>query len=289
MKKIVKKIVRFFRIISTKINPILSNKVMYKIQTGKKLNIKNPKTFNEKINYLKIFDFPNNEKVIMCADKYKVRDYIREKGLDNILVNLIGAWNSVDEIDFDSLPQKFALKCNHGCGYNIICDNKKELDIAEAKKNLKKWMKEDFGLVSGERHYSKINKKIICEEFLEDDIKDYKFFCFNGEPKFFYISQNINGDFHNMQADFYYIDGKKADFERTDHKHFEKDIIMPNNLSEMVDIAKKLSNDFKFVRVDLFSISGKIYFSELTFTPCSGFMPINPESKDLEFGSYIEL
>ena len=289
MKKIIKKIIRMCRIICTRISPVMSNKIMYKKLVGKKLNLKEPRTFNEKINYLKIYEFPKDEKVITCADKYKVREYIKNKGLGDILVELIDAWDNAYDIDFEKLPQKFVLKCNHGCGYNIICKNKDKLDKNNTIKRINKWMNEDFGLVSGEYHYSKIPRKIICEKFLEDDIKDYKFFCFKGVPKFFYVSQNIDGDFHNMQADFFYPDGSKADFERTDHKHFEKEVELPKNLNDMIEISRKLSSEFEFVRVDLFCVGDKIYFSELTFTPCSGFMPIKPENKDVEFGKLIDL
>lgn len=283
------KLLRELRIITNKFFPIFANKVMYRVKMKKSLNYKNPKTFNEKINYLKTYNYPNNQKIIDCSDKFKVREYIRNKGLDSILVKLYMSWNSVSEIDFFKLPKKFVLKCNHGCGYNILCNNKDNFNINNAKSKLKKWMHEDFGLVSGEKHYSKINKKIICEEYLEDDILDFKFFCFKGIPKFFYISQNIKGDFHNMQSDFFYCDGKMADFYRTDHKRFDEIPQMPNNLDEMLKISKILSEDFEFVRVDLFNVKGKIYFSELTFSPCSGFMPLYPEYIDLKYGELINL
>lgn len=284
-----KEVVRFLRKIVTSISPVLSNKIMYRVKMKKKLNLKNPETFNEKINWLKIYDYPNNELVIRCADKYLVREYLKEKKLSKYLVKLIGDWDSPDDIDFEKLPNKFVLKCNHGCGYNVICSDKSKLNIDVTRQKLLKWMKEDFGVVSSEPHYSKVKKKIICEEFLEDEILDYKFFCFKGEPKFFYIAQNIEGDFHNMQADFFYADGSLADFSRTDHSHFEKKPIIPANLDEMLDISRKLSKNFDFVRVDLFNVSGKIYFSELTFTPCAGFMPLSPKEKDYEFGNMINI
>ena len=130
-----KEVVRFLRKIVTSISPVLSNKIMYRVKMKKKLNLKNPKTFNEKINWLKIYDYPYNETVIKCADKYLVRDYLREKKLSKYLVNLFGVWDSPDEINFDALPNKFVLKCNHGCGYNIICTDKLYLDIDLTKKN----------------------------------------------------------------------------------------------------------------------------------------------------------
>lgn len=284
-----KKLIRIFRKLANYIFPIQANKFMYRVLMKKKLNIKNPKTFNEKINWLKLYEYPNNKLVIKCADKFAVREYIEEKGMSEYLVKLINSWDNEEEIIWEELPKQFVLKCNHGCGYNIIVEDKDKLNKKEAKRKLKKWLNEDFGLVSGERHYSKMPRKIICEEFLESDIRDYKFFCFNGKPEFFYLSQNVKGDFHNMETDFFNINGEKASFSRTDHKHFNKVPKMPSNLNKMIKIAEKLSEDFDFVRVDLFNVDDKIYFSELTFTPCSGFMPLEPENIDLELGKKIAL
>ena len=281
------KIIRTLRKIVTSINPVLSDKIMFKKQMKYNLNLKNPTTFNEKINYLKLYVYPNDDLIIKCADKYEVRNYLKTKNLEKYLVELIGCWDNVEDINWKELPNKFVLKCNHGCAYNIICNDKNNLDINEVKSKLNKWMKEDFGKVSAERHYSKIPKKIICEKFLEDEIKDYKFFCFNGKPEFFYISKNIDGDFHNMVADFFYLDGKKAEFGRKDHAHFNEDIKLPDNLNEMIEVAKKLSENFDFVRVDLFNVNSKIYFSELTFSPCAGFMPIYPDEYDEKLGNLL--
>jgi len=284
-----KKIIRFFRKIITRISPLLASKIMYRVKMHKKLNIKKPETFNEKISFLKLYNYPYDNRIIDCTDKYKVRNYIKSKGLEKILVKLYGCWDSVEKIDFNELPKSFVLKCNHGCGYNILCKDKKNLNIKEIKEKLNSWLKEDFSLVSGEPHYKRIQRRIICEEYLEDEILDYKFFCFNGNPEFFYIAQNVEGDFHNMQSDFFYCDGTLADFYRTDHKRFEKLPKIPSNLDEMIKISRKLSEDFEFVRVDLFNVNGKIYFSELTFSPCSGFMPISPENIDLKYGKMIDL
>ena len=128
------------------------------------------------------------------ADKYKVREYVKKKGLGDILVPLIGHWDKPEDIDWDSLPDKFVLKCNHGCAYNILCNDKNKFDKVEATKRLKKWMKEDFGAFNIETHYSQIKPHITCEEFLGDCIVDYKFFCFNGEPKYIYVSSDLIHD-----------------------------------------------------------------------------------------------
>ena len=282
-------IVRSLRKTISRISPILLSKILYYIKMKRRLNIRKPQTFNEKINYLKLKCYPNNQLIIDCSDKYKVREYVKGKGLEKHLIKLTGVWNNEKEIIFEGLPKQFVLKCNHGCGYNILCKNKNNFDVTGAKKKLRKWLKEDFSLVSGEPHYSSIERKIICEEYLADDICDYKFFCFKGKPEFFYISQNVNGDFHNMQASFFYCDGTPADFYRTDHERLKKNPILPKNLDKMITIANKLSEDFEFVRVDLYNIRGKIYFSELTFSPCSGLMPLKPEKTDLMYGKMIDI
>ena len=139
-----------------------------RILLKKKVDLKNPKTFNEKIQWLKIHDYPTNQLVIDGADKYKVREYVKKKGLGDILVPLIGHWDKPEDIDWDSLPDKFVLKCNHGCAYNILCNDKNKFDKVEATKRLKKWMKEDFGAFNIETHYSQIKPHITCEEFLGD-------------------------------------------------------------------------------------------------------------------------
>lgn len=284
-----KKLIRLMRKIVSTVNVELSVKIMYRYLMKKKLNLADPKTFNEKINWLKLKVFPKDQLVIKCADKFAVRSYVEEKGCGEYLNDLIGAWDKVDDIKWEELPEKFVLKCNHGCAYNILCKDKNHFDIENAKSLLRRWMKEDFAKVSGEPHYSKIPRKIICEKFLEDEILDYKFFCFEGEPEFFYISQASEGRFDQLKADFFYINGELAEFIRTDHDHFQEKPTMPKELDKMLDVARKLSKDFVFVRVDLFNVGGKIYFSELTFTPSSGMMPLCPETADYRIGQMLDI
>lgn len=284
-----KKIIRPLRKIVCAVSPVFANKVMYRVQMKKKLNLKSPKTFNEKINWMKLYKYPNDSLVIKCTDKYEVRSYVESKGLGNILNDLYFVWNNSGEIIWSEVPEKFVIKCNHGCGYNIICADKKKFDIEENKKKINLWMNEDFGKVSGEPHYSKINRKIICEKYLGKDILDYKFFCFKGEPKFLYISRAIEGSHHGMKADFFDLEGGKMPFRRTDHESFDSIPPMIKNMNEAIEICKTLSSDFEFVRVDLFEVEEKIYFSELTFSPCTGMMPISPEQFDNNLGSMIEL
>lgn len=263
------------------------SKLYFKIVLGKELDIDNPKTFNEKIQWLKLNYYPNNKLVIKCADKYRVRSFVKDKGLGNILVPLIGDWDNTKEIDWDNLPNKFVLKCNHGCAYNILCNDKLDFNKNYAIKQLNEWMKEDFGAFNLELHYSKIKPHITCEEFLGNCIMDYKFFCFNGEPKFIYVSNDLIHD-RQAQIGFFYLDGTKMAMTRDDYidiPHVE----IPDFFEEMKQAAIRLSKDFPFVRVDFFLANNRYYFAELTFTPGAGMMPFNPESYDLEWGRLLNI
>lgn len=284
-----KNVLRQIRKMASTINPYIANHIMYYHLMKKRLNLKHPKTLNEKINWLKLNVFPRDSLTIQCADKLAVRDFVRSKGYSYLLNDFYGVWSNAHDINWDSLPKQFVLKCNHGCGYNIICTDKSTLDIPKTIRQLNSWLSEDFGKVTCEFHYSKIPRKIICERYLEDNIIDYKFFCFHGKPKFFYVSQNPEGDFHQGYYACFNLDGTLASFQRKDHPIFRKLPALPKQLPEMVQVATELANDFPFVRVDLFSVGGDVYFSELTFTPCSGMMPLCPDSADLELGEMLDL
>lgn len=276
------------QVISHKIMP---DEVMCKfysrILLKKKVDLKNPQTFNEKIQWLKLHDYPTNQLVIDGADKYKVRAYVEEKGLGNILVPLIGHWDKPEDIDWDKLPEKFVLKCNHGCAYNILCNDKSTFDREDAIKKMRKWMKEDFGAFNIETHYSKIKPHITCEEFLGDCIIDYKFFCFNGEPKYIYVSSDLIHD-RQAQIGFFYLDGTKMPLIRDDYAPMDIEELPPF-FEQMKEAAKVLCQDFPFVRVDFFLANDTYYFAELTFTPSGGMMPFNPDKYDLEWGKMIDL
>ena len=258
-----------------------------RILLKKKVNLKNPQTFNEKIQWLKLHDYPNNPLVIQGADKYRVRKYVEEKGLGDILVPLIGEWDDPEKINWDELPEKFVLKCNHGCAYNIVCSDKSTFDKEDAVKKMKKWMKEDFGAFNIETHYSKIVPHITCEEYLGECITDYKFFCFNGKPQYIYISSDL---IHDRQAHigFFYLDGKKMPLIRDDYAPMDIDEL-PDFFEDMKKDAEVLCKDFTFVRVDFFIANNTYYFAELTFTPSGGMMPFNPSKYDLEWGKMLDL
>ena len=270
---------------------IMPDEVMCKfysrILLKKKVGLKNPQTFNEKIQWLKLHDYPTNQLVIDGADKYKVRAYVEKKGLGNILVPLIGHWDKPEDIEWDKLPDKFVLKCNHGCAYNILCNDKNTFDKEDAIKKMRKWMKEDFGAFNIETHYSKIKPHITCEEFLGDCIIDYKFFCFNGEPKYIYVSSDLIHD-RQAQIGFFYLDGTKMPLIRDDYAPMDIEELPPF-FDQMKETARVLCQDFPFVRVDFFLANNTYYFAELTFTPSGGMMPFNPDKYYLEWGKLIDL
>lgn len=272
-----------FRIVLFYIVPhSLLCKLYYLLVLKKRLNLNNPQTFNEKLNWLKLYVWPKSPLVVQCTDKYAVRKYVESVGLADTLNDLIGVWDKPEDIPWDALPEKFALKCTHGCMYNVICPDKSKLDIQTTEKQLKKWMKEKYGWYLLEKHYNAINPRIICEKYLEDDIIDYKFFCFDGEPDFMYVSDglvtHINGG-----ITFFDMDGNRLPFARTDFSERDN-VVLPECYEEMKEIARKLSKGFPFVRVDLFCVNKKIYFSELTFTPSAGLNRFSPASADSEIG-----
>ncbi|MDD3416499.1 MAG: ATP-grasp fold amidoligase family protein [Lachnospiraceae bacterium] len=264
----------------------LMSKFYYRIVLHKKLDLRNPKTFNEKLQWYKLNYFPKTPLVATCTDKYQVRNYVKKKGLGKYLTNLLGSWDDAKKIIWEELPKEFVLKCNHGCAYNIICADKDSLDKKKVSKQLNRWLKEDFGAFNIEVHYSNINpRKIICEEFLGDIITDYKFYCFNGVPHFFYVSYDLIHD-RQAQIGFFNIDGSKLPLVRDDYKNIER-VELPEFYNEMLEVSKTLSSDFPFVRVDFFIANNRFYFAELTFTPGAAMMPINPIEFDYEWGKLL--
>ncbi len=264
------------------------SKLYFRIVLHKRLNLKNPQTFNEKIQWLKLYYYPNNSLIINSSDKYAVRDYIVDKGYGNKLVPLLGVWDRGEEIEWNNLPDSFVLKCNHGCAYNIVVSDKSKLDKEKTVKQLNKWLKEDFGAFNIELHYSAIkHHRITCEEFLGENITDYKFFCFNGVPHFIYVSTDLIHD-RQAQIGFFYLDGKKMPLLRDDYTDIPE-VTFPWFYDEMKEAAEILCKDFPFVRVDFFISNNTWYFAELTFTPSAGMMPFNPEKYDLEWGNLLNI
>ena len=251
------------------LSPTLDSRRIYRKVFGVRLNLKNPRNFNEKLMWLKLNTYKKSPLVALCADKFRVREYVKLCGCEDILNDLIGVWDSVDTIEWDNLPEKFVLKCNHGQGYNIICTNKENINITEVKAKLRQWMSEDFWKKNAEVHYRYIPKKIICEKYIEPDVwivpLDYKFFCFNGEPKFLYVGVKEETGMTRTRI-FLDLDWRPLNFLK-DSVAAPIDIKRPMGFSKMIACARKLSEPFPFVRIDFFDKDGQVIFGEMTFTP----------------------
>lgn len=254
----------------TTISPKLATKAIYYYHVRTKLNLKNPVTFDEKLNYLKLYVNVKNPLVTICADKVAVRDYVKEKGCEKILNEVIGIYDRVEDIEWEKLPNKFVIKCNHGSGFNIICKDKQQLDIESCKRKLNKWLKINYGKYTTEIHYSKIKPKIIIEKFIESTSKtgldDYRIFCYNGIPKYIKVTPEVE---ETAYYNFYDLNWNKMNFVKKEYES-KYEIKKPKNLQKMLKYAEILSENFQFVRVDLYNVDGKIYFAELTFTPTGG-------------------
>lgn len=264
-------------------------KMKYKLVFGKELDLDNPQTFNEKLQWLKLYN--RKPEYTIMVDKYKARQYIADRLGGQYLVPLLGVWDDPDEIDFDALPDQFVLKCNHNSGLGMcICKDKSELNISKVKAELRKGLKQDYYLTSREWPYKDVPRKIIAEKYMVDDsncgeLTDYKFFCFNGVPKFMYIS---NDNSENATTDFFDMEFNRLDMRMKDPN---SNVIPPKPylFNEMKAIAEKLSQGIPFVRVDLYVIEGNIYFGELTFFHNAGFCSIHPEHWEKTLGDWIKL
>ena len=252
------------------ISPTLNTKVRYKAVFKKKMDLNNPKTFKEKLLTLKLKRYIKDPLVVKCADKYAVREYIKEQGCENILIPLLASYDNAKDIEWERLPESFVIKWNFGCGFNIICPNKSKLDITATTKKLNYWKKDKSYLNYSEMQYRKAPKKIIVEQYLKpangELPADYKVYCFNGEPKaILYMCDRGSND---MTAAFFDENWKfLSETGKSGYKKFEKDIKEPACLKEMIEVSKKLSKPFEFVRMDYYIINDKLYFGEMTFTP----------------------
>ena len=286
---IIYRIRRKLQVVLYKITSVeIVSKLYFRIIMGYKLNLKHPQTFNEKLQWLKNYYFPFNQLAIQCTDKYLVRDFISKMGLEEYLNELIGVWNHENEINWDSLPREFVLKCTHGCGYNIICENKELLDIPKTRKQLEAWLKEDFGAFNAEPHYSSLHGRIICEKFLGGNITDYKFFCFNGKIEFMYIVQRDQEKRNSLYTTCFYENGERAPFRRTEHLEMQN-AILPAGFDKMKEMSTLLANHFPFVRVDWFEVENEIFFSELTFTPGGAMLRLDPSEYDKQLGDLFDI
>ena len=261
-------------------------KIKYKLVTGKKLNLKNPKSFNEKIQWLKLHD--RKTEYTQLVDKYEVRQYIARTIGEDYLIPLLGVFENFEEIDFNALPDQFVLKPNHTSGNVYICEDKSKLDYAELKEKMTMWLKRRYYWSHREWPYKNIKPRIICEKYMADEsgieLKDYKIFCFNGEPKLI----QVDFDRHkNHKRNLYTLDWQYLNARIKCPNDPSVIIPKPERLSDMLCLAIKLSKNIPHVRVDLYSVLTKIYFGELTFYHGSGYEKFDPDSLEMKMGNWI--
>lgn len=288
------KIKRFFVAPFRNVVKLISKKAyisyQYKYITHHKLNWKNPTRYTEKLQYLRLYVYPKDPLVIKCASRVGAREYVKEKGYENLLIKTYGVFDRFEDIDFDKLPNAFALKTTHSSQMNYICFDKSKINYDELKKKFNKYLKTNYGKKTVELHYSPIKPQIIIEELMLENGKlptEYKIHVFNGKAKSLYVvtSRGIDIRYNNYYIDWTPFDGSQFNgWKKTDYP-LEK----PTNFDEMIKISEDLASPFPFVRVDLYDINGTIYFSELTFTPAKGTLILDDDKCDFEMGEWLDI
>lgn len=293
----IKKLMNPFFICDTilkRISPYIKNdemylKIHYFLCMQKKLKLNPPRTFNEKLQWLKLND--KHQSYSMMVDKYDVKKYVSEQIGEKYVIPTLAIWNNVNEIDLNLLPNQFVLKCTHDSQSFVICRNKGELDISQAKRKLSKSMKKNKWYYQGREYpYKGLQPRIIAEKFLVDEsgteLKDYKFFCFNGIPRMLLIVSGRGGD---QRQDFYDMNFNLLPVHRKEHPNSGVKRIPPKNFDVMQNLAEKLSKGIPHVRVDFYNINGKIYFGELTFFSGGGDTRFVPDEWDYIIGDWLKL
>ena len=266
-------------------------KLKYRVVCNSKLNLKHPKTFNEKLQWLKLND--RKEIYTTMVDKYAVKKYISDIIGEEYVIPTLGIYDKYDDIDFDSLPDMFVIKCTHDSGGGlVICRDKSQLDHKWAKNKIEKSLKYNYYWNCREWPYKNVPRRILVEKYMEDNsnkgknLNVYKIFCFNGEPKIFQVIQNDKTQ--DETIDYFDADWNLLKMKQS-YPNSAIPLNKPQRVNEMIDIAKKLSNGFPFLRVDLYEINGSIYFSELTFYSDAGFGKFQPPEWDDKLGEWIKL
>ncbi len=291
-------------------------KILFKMRLGYRLNLRNPRTYCEKIQWLKFFHNGNDEKLIARADKYRVRSFIESKGFGDHLVPLYGSWDRPEDIEWQKLPNRFVLKLNNGSGprYSWFVKDKTLISKTKIEAEAKAVMFKKFGEARGQFHYGKMPPKLMSEAYLEDglqEIKDYKFYCFHGKIAFFSVehdasrqnmafggigSYSYRGGFTEGKSEGQHVgDIFDIDWKRSTVKFFgdcprpKQTYERPDNFDKMVLLVEALSQGYPHIRVDLYNLSGKVFFGELTYTPENGFTKWDPPSLDLEYGQLMDI
>lgn len=255
--------------------------MFYENWTGKRMNMRNPKDINEQLMALSVeaySDSVQHRLRVQCADKYLMREYVKSKGLEEILIPSYGVFDSFSEIDFDKLPNRFVIQTNFGCGHIWICKDKKSADIEKWHKQFDEWMAiKDFGYATGEWQYNEIPHKLVITKYLDSlgeiSVNDYKFQCFNGQVYGCLAAYDrVPGVEHAVQFDYYDINWKLTDGIRVQWHPKQREIPKPKCYEKMLGVARTLSADFPYCRVDLYEVDGKVLMGEMTFTPQANVM-----------------
>lgn len=281
-----------FDLLWCKMAPVLPDKLFIKVHFWLNLNyrldLKNPKSYNEKLQWLKLNN--HHDEYTHLVDKIEAKEYVSRIIGDEYIIPTLGIWNSVEDISWGTLPQKFVIKATSDSGSVIVCKDKSKLNIEKSSKILSKLGNRDYTIISKEYPYKKVPHRFIAEKYLEDEsgyeLKDYKFFCFDGVVRFLFVATGRQS--HDTRFDFF-----DTSFNHlpviNGHPNADVCPVKPLNFDKMIEIASKLSQGFPHVRIDLYNVSGKIYFGEFTFFHWSGMVPFIPIEWDYRFGEYISL
>jgi len=265
-------------------------KLLFESKMNYPLNLNNPKTYNEKLQWLKLYD--RKDIYTTMVDKYEVKEYVSNIIGKEYIIPTIGIYDKFDDINFDKLPNQFVLKCTHDSGGIVICKDKNSFDIKSAKMIINNSLAKNFYYLSREWPYKNVKPRIIAEEYMEDkkskSLDDYKFFCFNGVPKILFVATERQNKNLETCFDFYDMDFNHLPI-KNGHPNSNKKIKKPEKFNEMKKLAGKLSKNIPHVRVDFYEINGRVYFGELTFYHWGGFVPFEPEKWDKELGDMLDL
>ena len=265
-------------------------RIKYYLRMGRRLNLNNPTAFTEKLQWLKLYGRRPIDTVL--SDKYAVKEYIAKTIGEQYVIPLLGVWDRFEDIDFDALPNQFVLKCTHDSGGILVCKDKTQLDIEEIKKKFNRSLKTDYYVYSRERAYKNIPRRIIAEEYKEDsktkELRDYKFFCFDGVPKLLFVASDRQVKGEETKFDFFDMDYNHLPFING-HPNAKELPEKPSRFEEMKELAAKLSKDIPHVRVDFYEVDGRVFFGEMTYSHWGGMTPFEPEEWDYTIGSWIKL
>ena len=262
---------------------------MYFLHMGRILNLRNPQTFNEKIQWLKLYNRQSEYPIMV--DKYAVKKWVAEKIGEKYVIPTLGVWDKFDDIDFDKLPNKFVLKCTHDSGGLVVVKDKKFFDVAVARKKINASLKRNFYYVGREWPYKSVPPRIIAEQYLAGavgDVVDYKVHCFNGKARFVLTCSERFSE-TGLKEDFYDLSWNRMPVARPDHSNSEKGIPKPKTFAKMIDFAESFAKGIPFLRVDFYEVDAKLYFGEFTFFPASGLNAFVPKSWDETFGSWLNI